>query len=143
MKRSLCITLAVLGLLTATAGAHAAEKPAGAEADAQKAAESWLALVDAGKTAESWEQSSTLFRSVVTKEAWSSAVQAARGPLGALTSRHLRSAQYTASAPGAPDGHYVVLQYDAVFANKAAAVETITPKLDADGVWRVSGYFIR
>jgi hypothetical protein len=143
MKRSLCSTLAALALVIATAGARAADKPAGAEADARRAAESWLALVDAGKTAESWQQSSTLFRGVVTQEAWSSAVQAVRGPLGALTSRHFRSAQYTASAPGAPDGHYVVLQYDAVFANKAAAVETVTPKLDADGVWRVSGYFIR
>jgi hypothetical protein len=27
--------------------------------------------------------------------------------------------------------------------NKAAAVETVTPMLDADGVWRVSGYFVR
>jgi hypothetical protein len=143
MRRSLRNTLAVLALLIAATGARAADKPAGAEADARKAAESWLALVDGGKTAESWEESSTLFRGVVTKEAWASAVQAARGPLGALISRRFRSAQYTASAPGAPDGHYVVLQYDTVFANKAAAVETVTPKLDADGAWRVAGYFIR
>ena len=30
-----------------------------------------------------------------------------------------------------------------VFEKKASAVETITPMLDPDGVWRVSGYFIR
>jgi hypothetical protein len=36
-----------------------------------------------------------------------------------------------------------VIQYDSVFANKASAVETITPMLDADGVWRVSGYYIK
>ena len=32
---------------------------------------------------------------------------------------------------------------DTRFANKAEAVETLTPMLDADGKRRVSGYFIR
>ena len=45
--------------------------------------------------------------------------------------------------PGAPDGRYVVVQYDTVFENKASAVETVTPMADPDGVWRVAGYFIR
>ena len=43
---------------------------------------------------------------------------------------------------GAPDGEYVVLQFQADFENKAQAVETITPMLD-EGQWRVSGYYIR
>ena len=41
------------------------------------------------------------------------------------------------------DGKYVVIQYDTVFEHKASAVETVTPMPDPDGVWRVSGYFIR
>jgi hypothetical protein len=45
--------------------------------------------------------------------------------------------------PGAPEGRYVVIQYETVFENKASAVETITPMLDPDGAWRVSGYLIR
>jgi hypothetical protein len=36
----------------------------------------------------------------------------------------------------------VVIQYDTSFANKKSAVETVTPLLDSDGQWRVSGYFI-
>jgi Protein of unknown function (DUF4019) len=36
-----------------------------------------------------------------------------------------------------------VIQFDTAFENKASAVETVTPMLDTDGVWRVSGYFIR
>ena len=35
------------------------------------------------------------------------------------------------------------IQYDSVFENKDSAVETVTPMLDPDGTWRVSGYFIR
>jgi phosphoglycolate phosphatase len=30
-----------------------------------------------------------------------------------------------------------------VFENKKSAIETITPTLDNDGEWRVSGYFIK
>jgi hypothetical protein len=37
----------------------------------------------------------------------------------------------------------VSIQYETVFEKKPSAVETITPMLDPDGVWRVSGYFIR
>ena len=62
-----------------------------------------------------------------------------------MTSRKLKGAQYKTSLPGAPDGEYVVIQYDTSFENKrsASAVETITPTLDKDAQWRVSGYFIR
>jgi hypothetical protein len=72
-----------------------------------------------------------------------SALTGARQPLGKLVSRKLKSATYTKTAPGAPDGEYVVIQYETSFADKASAVETITPMLDKDGQWRVSGYFIK
>jgi hypothetical protein len=45
--------------------------------------------------------------------------------------------------PGAPDGEYVVIQYQTTFEHKNSAVETVTPMLDNDGQWRVSGYYIR
>ena len=47
------------------------------------------------------------------------------------------------SLPDAPAGKYVVLQFDTSFANKKEAVETVTPRLDADGTWKVSGYYIK
>ncbi len=37
----------------------------------------------------------------------------------------------------------VVIQYDTSFQNKASAIETVTPSLEKDGVWRVSGYFVK
>jgi hypothetical protein len=45
--------------------------------------------------------------------------------------------------PGAPDGDYAVIQFSTEFAHKRTARETVTPMRDADGEWRVSGYFIR
>lgn len=110
---------------------------------AESAAESWLDLVDAGQYGESWEQAAALFKNAVSREQWEQAAKGVRGPLGELVSRKISSRKYTEELPGAPDGKYVVLQFDAVYENKASAVETVTPMLDEDGVWRVSGYFIK
>ena len=76
-------------------------------------------------------------------EQWQAQVGAVRKPLGKLVSRKLRSKQYTTTLPGAPDGKYVVIQFEAAFESKASAIETVTPMADTDGKWRVSGYYIR
>lgn len=120
--------------------ARAADKP---EELAEAAAESWLRLVDAGDAEASWDQAAKLFKGAVTKEQWTQALGGVRPPLGKVISRKLMSRQYSEKVPGAPEGKYVIIQYETVFENKAAAVETVTPMLDPDGVWRVSGYFIR
>lgn len=60
-----------------------------------------------------------------------------------MMSRELKSKQYATSLPGAPDGEYVVIQFKTAFENKKSVVETITPMLDKDKKWRVSGYFIK
>ena len=118
----------------------AADKP---EEIAQKSAEQWLALVDAGKYAESWKTAAGYFQTAVSQDQWEHSIVAVRKPLGDLVSRKLKSAKYTKSLPGAPDGEYVVLQFDTSFTNKKEAVETVTPMLDKDGKWKVSGYYIK
>jgi Protein of unknown function (DUF4019) len=140
MNVSRALTTACLVGLVAAAPAAAAEKP---EDAAQAAAESWLKLVDAGDYAASWDQAAGLFKGAVKQADWSQMAGSVRAPLGKLVSRKLKSREYTEKVPGAPDGKYVVLQYDTVFESKAQAVETITPMVDPDGAWRVSGYFIR
>ena len=110
---------------------------------AKKSAESWLAVVDKGDYAASYDEAASIFKLAITKEDWLQKVRAARGPLGKMISRKLKLMQYETTLPGAPDGEYVVIQYDTSFENKRSAVETITPTLDKDGQWRVSGYFIR
>jgi len=103
----------------------------------------WLSLVDEGNYAESWNQAAGLFKNAVTKEQWQSTVKAVRTPLGKAVVRKLKSKKYTETMPGAPDGEYVVIQYETTFENKKSAVETVTPMLDKDGKWRVSGYYIK
>ena len=114
-----------------------------AEQAAIKCAEAWLALADAEKNAESYDQAAALFRRAVTKEQWLQSIDRLKKPLGKTVSRKLLSKKYTTTLPGAPDGQYVIIQYQTRFENKTAAVETITPMLERDGRWRVSGYFIK
>jgi len=130
-----------LALVLAGSGVHAADTEAVNQA--RKSANSWLALVDAAQYGQSWDEAATLFKSAVTKQEWMKAVQSARAPLGALKSRVFKTATFTRSLPGAPDGEYVVIQFDTRFENKAAAVETVTPMRQKDGAWKVSGYYIR
>jgi hypothetical protein len=121
-------------------GAYAQQKP---EQLAQQSAESWLTLVDSGKYADSWQESASLFKAHVSNEDWQKMLHASRDPMGKTLSRTLKAATYTKTLPGAPDGEYVVIQYQSSFEHKQSAVETITPMLDKDGTWRVSGYFIK
>jgi hypothetical protein len=133
------ILVLLLNVVATTAGASDQT----AVDEATKAADRWLKLVDAGDYKQSWDTASSLLKNAVTEDQWAQQVGTARKPLGALVSRKLKSTQYATSLPGAPDGKYVVIQYESVFQNKSAAVETVTPMLDQDGQWRVSGYFIR
>ena len=121
----------------------AAEKHDEAEKQALAAAESWLALVDDGKYGESWDAAAKYLKNAVTKDDFEKSLKAARKPLGKLKSREVKSKDYRTSLPGAPDGEYVVIQFKTAFENKKAAIETITPMLDKDGKWKVSGYFIK
>ena len=135
--------LALVGIAFFVAlGASARVEEAAAE-KAQEAADGWLELVDEGNYAASWDAAAEYFKARVTKDQWEKAARSVREPLGTLKSRKLLSAKYTRQLPGAPDGEYVVIQYESSFANKASAIETVTPLLDKDGRWRVSGYFIK
>ena len=89
---------------------------------AQDSAESWLALVDAGKYLQSWNEAASFFKQQVKSEQWESAVKSVREPLGKIESRKMTRAQYTRTIPGAPDGEYVILQFETSFAKKKSAI---------------------
>jgi hypothetical protein len=114
-----------------------------AENAAIKAANSWLVLVDSSKFEESWEKSATFFQGAVSKDNWVKSMQSVRVPLGNLISREVKSKEYHTTLPGAPDGEYVVIQFNTSFENKKSAIETVIPMLDKDNKWRVSGYYIK
>ena len=115
----------------------------GREKAAIASAEKWLKLVDQGKYIESWKESADYFKRAVSQEQWEQAMKSGREPLGKLISRKVTNALYTTSLPGAPDGQYVVIQFNTSFENKKSGIETVTPMVDKDGRWRVSGYYIK
>ena len=140
MSRQIIFLLVLsLSLLGSLAEAQNNEK----EKTAVAAAEQWLSLVDEGKYDQSWKEAAKYFKNAVSQDKWHQSLQAVRSPLGKLISRKMKTQVYKTSLPGAPDGEYVVIQFETSFKNKKAAVETVTPMIDEDGVWRVSGYYIK
>jgi hypothetical protein len=137
---SAVLTIIILGSIILTGALQANEV---AEKGAITASSAWLSLVDEGNYIESWNQASGLFKAAVTKEQWQQSLKAFRPPLGKVVVRKLKSKQYTRALPGAPDGEYVVIQYETTFEKKQSAIETITLMLDKGGIWRVSGYYIK
>ena len=140
MKKQIVMTVLVILSVVLIHPLRADER---AEQSAKAASDAWLASVDQGEYPRSWQEAATYFRMAVAQEQWVRSMEAFRKPLGNVLSRKLRSKQYTKTLPGAPDGHYVVLQYATSFENKQFAVETVTPMLDSSGQWRVSGYHIK
>ena len=110
---------------------------------ATEAADHWLRLVDAGDYGASWDEAAPVFKHAVAKNQWAKTLEGTRAPLGNVIFRRVKSAVYATSLPGAPDGQYVVIQYESSFEHKKSAIETVTPSLGDDGQWRVSGYYIR
>lgn len=93
--------------------------------------------------ATSWKQASSYFQGAVTEKNWTDALNGTRKPLGKLLSRKIVKTQSATSLPGAPDGNYLVMQFDTSFANKKSAVETVTFMREKDGSWRAAGYYIK
>lgn len=112
-----------------------------------QAMNAWLKTIDAGKYAESWDGCSKMFQSHLTQSQWDGMMKQVREPMGACKSRKLILSQLTDNLPG-PDGKklkgtFVVAQFEAVLEKTGAMVETVTFENESDGVWRVSGYFIK
>jgi hypothetical protein len=133
------VRLLAAALVLAAAPLWAQQEPQVAKAES--AALAWLALADASDFAGTWEQAARLFQASIAKTTWVGALGNARQPLGKVIGRKVKTAVFKRSLPGVPDGEYVVIQYETQFEHHTAT-ETVTPMLDKDGSWKVSGYFI-
>ncbi len=124
---NLYIGLVSLALFAVPPAAQSPMAPVAPEDLAEKSALAWLALVDAGRYEESWKEAASLFRGAVSQEDWKKMMAGTRQPLGKTLSRKVKSRTYKENLPGAPDGKYVVLEFDTSFENKKTSVETVTP----------------
>ena len=137
------LVLVVVGCGKQVPSSGSSKSNPAAEKAAVESAQAWLAVMDAGSYSKCWEEAAAALKSAVSQADFEKSLRAVRAPLGKMVSRKIKSQQYATSLPGAPDGEYVVIQYDATFEHKANAVETITPMLDKEGKWKVSGYYIK
>jgi hypothetical protein len=142
--------VAMVGLLSfaAPSTAHLDKRPAAApkataDTAALSAAQQWLSAIDEGNYSRSWNEAAPIFQTKVTEKSWGNAMESVRKPLGSLVSRELKTAQPATQLPGAPDGQYIILQFDTSFTEKKVAVETVTVGLEKDVQWKASGYFIK
>jgi hypothetical protein len=110
---------------------------------AEAASLRWLSLVDSTRYVVSWDSAGAYFRSQVTQQEWRTAVRSARSPVNPLSERRRLHAEYTRELPDTPPGDYVVIQFAATARDKTSVIETVVLVLEANGDWRVIGYFIR
>jgi len=103
--------------------------------------EHWLALLDTGKYTESWNGLSELYKQNDTVEKWVDHFDKYHKPLGKLLERKLID-QTTTSLTEAPEGEYIIFQYQSAFENKKNVSEAVSVVKDMDGQWRILGYFI-
>ncbi len=111
-------------------------------AAAQRAAESWLALVDRGQYGASWDSAGTIFKRAGTPAQWAEAVRQVRDQAGPLESRSFQRLQLTNKLGNFPPGEYAIVQYHTAKGGRAVA-ETAIMQQDGARGWRLAAYLVR
>ena len=137
--------LAIAFALLVAAPAHAQTKAGPSTAmtpTPDDRAKQWLTLVDDQNYAEAYKQMGAVARGKASAEEFAKSVGGVRAPLGAMSSRTLKDVNLAKTLPAMRDGQYAIMRYDAAFAHKSAAVETLYLASE-NGGWSVIGYFIK
>jgi hypothetical protein len=107
-----------------------------------KAATKWLELLDANQLSRAYDQCAELLKKDVTRQKFASGVRDFRKPYGKVKDRQPSKFARAHVMPGAPEGDYALIEFETTFAKKKGD-EQVVWMLEKDGIWRVSGYFIR
>lgn len=137
MKPFVLLATAFL-LTTITAWANDSELES-----AQESALSWLSLTDSGQFKTSWITASTLFKAAISESDLMQSLNVVSSSFGALKTREIVAATFSKTLSGAPNGRYVVFQFDTSYEKQASATETLSLMKDGDDVWRVAAYIIK
>lgn len=148
--RSLLATTVCLLLVGLTVIQFTSAQTPDREADkkaALAAMEAWLAIDNSGKYGEGWDAASKYFKDRVTRDKWIALGKQISDPLGACTGRKLASCMIETEIPDGKGstlkGLYAVAQFETSFANMKYTIETVSFEKEADGVWRMDGYYIK
>jgi hypothetical protein len=102
-------------------------------------------LIDDGRTAEVWEGASTTARQIVGKDRFVAEVAASRQARGAAASRQWQgiTRREAPDSTALPAGLYLTVEFLTRFASGPPATEWVSFRLDADQIWRVTGYALK
>lgn len=131
------LMLLLLAMLPLSAWAGADEQGAPAAA-----ATRFIALLDAGSVDAAWQELTPLARMIKSEARWQPLQQSLRTAYGPVEKRSMRGVTLQHRYSMLPDGHYAIVQFDTVFRNKRAAVETIVLGQSQDSRWQVHDYII-
>lgn len=106
-------------------------------------ADGFVALLDRGAASEAWERFTPLARLAKPREQWQGLYEALRTAYGPLEKRTLRGITLQNRYTMLPDGRFAIVQFDTIFSNKRASVETLVLALERDGRWLVHDYVIK
>lgn len=112
------------------------------EAAAVIAVMDWFAIVDAGDYAGSWDAAALAMQEAVTREDWVTSVTNARMSFEPFGEREQIASRKMTNPPNAPPGEYALMQFRTQVSGERTVIETVVP-MKEDGVWKVSGYFVR
>jgi hypothetical protein len=109
---------------------------------ALRVATAWTEKIDAEQFGEAWESASPRLKSALSKPEWIKAMQAVRSREGKIQSRALQGTELGPSE-NSDRPQLVVVRFRSATQEGASVAESVTTRLESDGEWRVSGYFIR
>jgi len=140
MLRSAVRLVAALCIASLAVGAAAQDPRTTA---VQAAARAWVEYIDRGDAQGAWNAAGKKFQAAMTKELWAEELKKAQAQLGKMQQRTVGPARFQRKIAGMPDGEYAQILFRTIFANKPDGSESLTLEREADGQWRVIGYFPR
>ena len=108
----------------------------------QQLAEKWLHGIDEGNYEASWDEAAASFHEGITKEAWKSALDTARKPLGRLVSRQYVGQIESTTKSESVRKSRMIMTFKAIYPDKTCR-ETVTFSHEGNGNWRAAGYLIQ
>ncbi len=105
-------------------------------------ATNYLELLDQHRLQDAWHSMAPLFKSFNDQQQWQQRIGAIRQAYGATISRKISRSSYRDSFRNAPDGSYVIVQFDSSFQHKAKGVETVVLRCPAPKECAVIDYVI-
>ncbi len=109
----------------------------------QSASRAWLALVDRGDAQAAWNAGGKKFQAALTAPLWEAELKKEQSRNGRATQRTVGPTRFQSRLAGMPDGEYAQILFRTSFANRSNGSETLSLEREADGQWRVIGYFPR